>query len=134
MVGILLLSHGNLAQGLLDSSKLFFGEDIPRIEAICYDIEDVDTFDWEIDQAINHLDDGSGVLVMCDIYGGTPSNRCAYKLSDKIRVVTGVNLVMLLDALGRRMNAREIDDMDIKHIMESGKKCIVCLIDIYNQQ
>ena len=134
MIGILLLSHGPTAQGLLESSKLFFGDDVPRIEAICFDSENVDSFDWEIDQAINRLDDGSGVLIMCDIYGGTPANRCAYKVSDKIKVITGVNMVMLLDALGRRMNARNIDDMDINHIMESGKKCIVCLNDIYRKQ
>ena len=133
MIGILLLSHGPTAQGLLESSKLFFGDDIPNIEAINFDSDDVDAFDEEIDRAIARLDDGSGVLVMCDVFGGTPANRCAYKLSCRVKVVTGVNFAMVLDALGRRMNVRHISEVDVHHIIESGKKSIAYLNDIYSK-
>ena len=51
----------------------------------------------------------------------------------KVKVVTGVNMAMILDALGRRMNARNIDEIDIKHIMESGKKSIVCINELYQK-
>lgn len=133
MIGILLLSHGPTAQGLLESSKLFFGEDIPNMEAINFNSDDVDAFDTEIDKAIRRLDDGSGVLVMCDVFGGTPANRCAYKLSCRVKVITGMNLTMVLDALGRRMNVRHISELDVKHIIDSGKKSIAYLNDFYKQ-
>ena len=42
-------------------------------------------------------------------------------------------MAMILDALGRRMNARNIDEIDIKHIMESGKKSIVCINELYQK-
>ena len=133
MVGILILSHGKLAEGLLESGKLFFGEDVPGIETLCLEGQDVDVFDDQLDRAIKRLDDGSGVLVLCDIFGGTPANRSAYKVSNKVKVVTGVNMAMILDALGRRMNARNIDEIDIKHIMESGRKSIVCINEFYQK-
>ena len=82
MIGILLLSHGRLAEGLLDSCKLFFGE-MEKVQALCLEErEAVESFDQRIIHALRQLDDGSGVMVCCDLYGGSPANRCALLLKE----------------------------------------------------
>ena len=98
MVGILLLSHGSFARGLKESSNLFFGDDIPKLEALCYSGDDVEDFDRQIDEAIRRLDDGSGVLILCDLYGGTPANRCAYKISDGYILWQGSKVIWQKDS------------------------------------
>lgn len=128
MVGILLMSHGKMAEGMLDSCKLFFGEDVSQIKALCLSAEDnPEEFDERIKEVIKEIDDGSGIVAMCDLLGGTPSNRSMYCLNDRFQVITGMNFTMLLELLGRRMSINDINDLDITDLMEVGKNGIVNL-------
>lgn len=128
MVGILLMSHGKMAEGMLDSCKLFFGEDVSQIKALCLSVEDnPEEFDERIKEVIKEIDDGSGIVAMCDLLGGTPSNRSMYCLNDRFQVITGMNFTMLLELLGRRMSINDINDLDITDLMEVGKNGIVNL-------
>ncbi|MBR6958308.1 MAG: PTS mannose transporter subunit IIA, partial [Erysipelotrichaceae bacterium] len=69
------MSHGRMAEGMLDSSKLFFGDDIPQIKALCLMASDnPEEFDEKIRAAVEEIDDGQGVIAMCDLLGGTPCN------------------------------------------------------------
>ena len=96
MVGILLMSHGRMAEGMLDSSKLFFGDDIPQIKALCLMASDnPEEFDEKIRAAVEEIDDGQGVIAMCDLLGGTPCNRSALVLNDRLQVITGMNFSIL---------------------------------------
>ncbi len=90
------------------ATHLFDGEQ-ERIEAI--DVKaDQDLNDVNIvaSQAIARLDNGSGVLVLTDVFGGTPSN-CCHRLTvqGRVEVVTGVSLPMLLRAITYRKNDLE---------------------------
>ncbi|MDO4378713.1 MAG: PTS sugar transporter subunit IIA [Erysipelotrichia bacterium] len=126
MIGILLMSHGKMAEGMLDSCKLFFGDDVEKIKALCLNPEDdPEQFDNRIKEAIKELDDGSGIIAMCDLLGGTPSNRSIYCLSDRFQVITGMNFTMLLELLGRRLNVEDISEIDLAELMETGKSGIV---------
>ncbi len=126
MIGILLMSHGKMAEGMLDSCKLFFGDDVEKIKALCLNPEDdPEQFDNRIKEAIKELDDGSGIIAMCDLLGGTPSNRSIYCLSDRFQVITGMNFTMLLELLGRRLNVEDINEIDLTELMETGKSGIV---------
>lgn len=128
MIGILLMSHGKMADGMLDSSKLFFGEDIPQVKALCLEPSDnPEEFDDRIRAAIEEIDDGQGVIAMCDLLGGTPCNRSAFVLSDRVQVITGMNFTMLLELLGKRMAAEDLTDIDIEELMNVGKDGIVNL-------
>jgi PTS system mannose-specific IIA component len=64
---------------------------------------------------------------MVDLFGGTPSNRSIYVLSDKVKVITGMNFTMLLELLGARMGEFTVDD--VPRLIETGKDGIKCLND-----
>ena len=132
MVGILLMSHGRMAEGMLDSSKLFFGDDIPQIKALCLMASDnPEEFDEKIRAAVEEIDDGQGVIAMCDLLGGTPCNRSALVLNDRMQVITGMNFSILLELLGKRMSVNDISEIDIPELIQVGKDGIISLNDFF---
>ena len=125
------MSHGQMAAGMLNSAKLFFGDDIAQIEALCLKAEDnPEQFDERIKEAVKKVDDGHGVIAMCDLLGGTPSNRSAYVVSDRVKVITGMNFTMLLELLGKRLSVEDLKDLDLEELMNVGRDGIKCLNDL----
>ena len=136
MIGILLMSHGKMAEGMLDSCQLFFGEAIQQLQALCLAKEEsVEGFDERIRAALASLDEGQGVLVLCDLLGGTPAHRCVSLLTEgqKIRVITGMNLGMLIEILGIRATLSSVDQLDLKELTEAGKGGIVDLAEMMKE-
>ncbi len=132
MVGILLMSHGRMAEGMLDSSKLFFGDDIPQIKALCLMASDnPEEFDEKIRAAVEEIDDGQGGIAMCDLLGGTPCNRSALVLNDRMQVITGMNFSILLELLGKRMSVNDISEIDIPELIQVGKDGIISLNEFF---
>lgn len=132
MVGILLMSHGKMAEGMLDSSKLFFGDDIPQVKALCLMASDnPEDFDERIKEAIAEIDDGQGVIAMCDLLGGTPCNRSAMVLNDRVQVITGMNFSILLELLGKRMTVNDISELNIGELIQVGKDGIISLNEYF---
>ena len=132
MVGILLMSHGRMAEGMLDSSKLFFGDDIPQIKALCLMASDnPEEFDEKIRAAVEEIDDGQGVIAMCDLLGGTPCNRSALVLNDRLQVITGMNFSILLELLGKRMSVNDFSEIDIPELIQVGKDGIISLNEFF---
>lgn len=124
MKGIVIASHGRLAEGLFDSAKLFFGEQ-EQFAALCiHGGDNADDFYVSMKNTINAIDSGTGVLVMCDILSGTPCN-CAGRLleefQDRLDIVCGVNLPMVLQALTDRAS----DTLDISTICAEGASGIM---------
>lgn len=117
MKGILLASHGPLAEGMLQTSKLFFG-DQEQLEALCLKAEDnPDEFVDVLKSAIERLDTGEGVIVFVDLLFGSPCNCMARTLTDNVEVITGMNLSMLLELLG----SREMGTVDVDYLTQTGK-------------
>lgn len=136
MIGILLMSHGRMAEGMLDSCKLFFGDDVEKVRALCLmPSDDPEQFDERIRTAVSEIDDGSGVIAFCDLLGGTPSNRSMYIITEnpRFKVITGMNLTMLLELLGRRMMTENIDELDLDEIIEVGHNGTVSLNKMMEQ-
>ena len=113
MVGIVVASHGSLASGMLDALELLSGEH-EAIQAIGLQRGDSpDTFVSNVEDAINAVDEGEGVLVLVDLFGGTPSNAVAQLLErDDLNAVAGVNLPMLLSVVFAR------DEMNLSALTE----------------
>lgn len=106
MVGILVASHGALAQGLLDSASMIMGTpDLVKAESL-QPGDGAEEFRARMQRAISELDQGDGVLVLTDLFGATPSNSALYllanRLGNRVEVLTGVNLPMLLEAIMQR--------------------------------
>ena len=130
MIGVLVLSHGELANGMLDSIKLFFGDDIPQLKAECLHADDsINDFDIRIKDAVNELDDGHGVVILCDIFGGTPNNRCTLILNERIKVISGINFSLLMELLGSRLSIEDISELNINELIEVSKNGMVYLND-----
>lgn len=128
MKGIVITSHGPMAQGILDTSKLFFGEQAQMV-ACCLNAEDnPDEFVDVLKKAVNDVYTGDGVIVFCDMLFGSPCNCMARIIgedlnNDKIEVVTGVNLAMILQILA----VRESSDVSIQDLLTSGNEGIADL-------
>lgn len=111
MVGILLITHAPLGQAFLAAVAHMFSGQPERIEAIDV-VADQEPFDVNMRalEAIARLDDGSGVLVMTDVMGGTPSNCChMLTIAGKVEVIAGVSLPMLMRAITYRQG--DLDTM-----------------------
>ena len=96
MIGVVICTHAKLSSALLDAATMIVGE-FPHCETV--PVLPGDSGEKIVDaiqSAINKVDQGAGTLVLCDMFGGTPSNVSLSLLSDELEVVTGVNLPMLL--------------------------------------
>ncbi len=122
MLGILLLSHGDMAKGLCNTVSMFFGNDIEQFDHLCLKMEDdPDEFGSKIKEKLGELDTGEGVLVFCDLFAGTPAHQMTPLVSDKVRTITGMNLPLVMEALGNRMSG-QIGDIDT--LIKTGKSGI----------
>jgi PTS system mannose-specific IIA component len=97
MIGGVIVTHGQLASELVAAAEMIVGE-IHHITAVSIGWhDDVDVARAEVERAIERVDSGSGVLLLTDMFGGTPTNIAATFLGEApVEVVTGVNLPMVI--------------------------------------
>ena len=97
MIGVVVVTHGQLATELLNAAETIVG-DLPRFTAVSIGWhEDVQDARDEIARAIGRVDAEHGVLLLTDMFGGTPSNLGMTFLEvGKVEVLTGANLPMLI--------------------------------------
>ena len=110
MVGILLLTHAPLGQAFIEAATHVFRARPENFEALDV-VADQNPAEINVKarEAITRLDDGSGVLVITDVMGGTPSN-CCHQLAvpGHVEVIAGVSLPMLLRAITYRNSTLEV--------------------------
>jgi PTS system mannose-specific IIA component len=97
MIGVVVVTHGQLATELVNAAEMIVG-DLPRFVAVSIGWhEDTQEARTEIEQAIERVRQEDGVLILTDMFGGTPSNLAMSFLTEgKVEVITGVNLPMLI--------------------------------------
>ena len=97
MIGGLIVTHGRLAIELLNAAEMIVGE-IHHITAVSLGWhDDVDMATSMIEKAIERVKSPDGVLILTDMFGGTPTNIASTFLDHgKVEIVTGVNLPMLI--------------------------------------
>ena len=97
MVGIVIITHLKLGEELLAVAELIVGK-LKQFQAVSINpTEGVEEITEKISEAIRRVDRGKGILILTDMFGGTPSNISLSFLEEgKIEVITGVNLPMLL--------------------------------------
>lgn len=102
MLGVVIVTHGDLGSALIHSAEMIFGETAPYIYAVSIASISVeaDTFRQTLLDTIDRANSGDGVVVLTDLFGGTPSNLSISALGVKnIEIIAGVNLPMVLKAL-----------------------------------
>ncbi|MDK2801687.1 MAG: mannose system component [Clostridiales bacterium] len=107
MIGVLIVTHGDFGKELLKSAELIVGNQNHAMTLGLFHGDSVDNLRESIAKAIETLDEGDGVLVFVDLYGGSPSNATAMNMektltSSRFECITGVNLPMVLEALTMR--------------------------------
>ncbi len=99
MIGIIVISHGNFADELI-SAVNFVLSGKPAIKMVGMNLDttiDFDAFKKELKRTIKKVDKGNGVLLVTDMFGGTPSNiSLTFLEENKVEVISGVNLPMLI--------------------------------------
>jgi len=94
---VVVVTHGQLATELLNAAEMIVG-DLPRFTAVSIGWhDDVEVARQAIARAIERVNLGAGVLVLTDMFGGTPSNLgLSFLEAGRVEVITGVNLPMLI--------------------------------------
>jgi PTS system mannose-specific IIA component len=97
VIGVVVVTHGQLAIELVNAAEMIVG-DLPQFTAVSIGWhDDVNDAREEIVQAIERVRSAEGVLLLTDMFGGTPSNvGMTFLEKDRIEVITGVNLPMLI--------------------------------------
>lgn len=130
-VGLLLLSHGPLADALRETIHVLEPEDGDDVAALSLAWDEApDQAAARLEKAIGQADRGRGVVLLTDMFGGTPSNLAlAFLEKGRIEIVSGVNVPMVLKA---RALAREGKDArEIAHtLVERGRRAILAAAEL----
>jgi len=104
MIGILLVTHGDIGKSLIDCAANILDDHLISVESISINSnKNLNKYSNIISQKIEGLDSGNGVLIMTDIYGATPCNLLnKFIMKNKVEVITGINLPMLIKAISDR--------------------------------
>jgi PTS system mannose-specific IIA component len=124
MIGILIVSHRQLGDALIDCVEFILGEKPEALTAVSIDIrEEAADLRKKIENGIKKVNNRQGVLILTDMFGGTPSNLSYSFLEEgRIEVISGINLPMLIKAINVRA---EKDLGELAEYLEGfGKKSI----------
>lgn len=126
-VGIIIFTHADYGRALMSSAEGILGvQDGYEILSVGNNV-DVEAIMTSLRNAAERLDNGGGVVVFTDMFGGTPSNLAISLLGSRnVEVLSGVNLPMLLRALSRRGEslvdmAREAHEAGVQGIVAAGE-------------
>ena len=134
MINILVMSHGEFAEGICKSAEMIIGDQENLKPVIFNPGESLDTLVEKLKKAINEFDNDFPHLLLIDIFGGSPSNAAALLLAEnyKINAVSGVNLPMLLEALTERETTEA--DVLVKQLKAAGNEGIIDIVEAFSAE
>lgn len=124
MTGILVVTHAGLGRSLIETLEFIMDMKYENLAAISIDIkENPDTLLKKIKKGIKKVRHGQGVIIFTDMFGGTPSNLSySFLEEDKVEVMSGINLPILMKAMEIRDKAPLMETVQI--LVEYGKRSI----------
>lgn len=133
MIGVLVATHGEMAKGLFDAIDMICGAQEKFSIVSLERGQDAESFGEELGEKINELNSGEGVVVLVDLLGATPMNQSALNLykSDKVEVITGVNLPMVVTATMERDCFSDIKEL-VEKIKNDGKDSVCSVRELLN--
>lgn len=131
MIGVVVVAHFNLAREMVAATELIVGKQ-ERFEYVgIFPDEDVEKIKKKVVDALKRVDSRDGILVLTDMFGGTPSNISLSFLEEgKVEVVTGVNLPMLIKLVTYRQG-KTLSEL-ANFISQYGRKNINLATDVLN--
>ncbi len=122
MIGLVLVTHGNLATEFISAMEHVVGKQ-EQVQGVCIGPEDnMETRRSEILEKVHSVNSGKGVIVLTDMFGGTPSNLAISIMNETTEVIAGINLPMLIKvaSLRKEKNLKE----SVEGAQDAGKKYI----------
>lgn len=127
MLGIVIGTHGSFSDGIKDSAEVIMGA-VSNIETVNLNAgDDVQKLGDKIKDAVHTVDQGDGVIVLVDLVSASPYNQSVLSVSqfeeelqEKVYIVGGVNLPMLLETINHQMLSTPVSEISEK-LMEQGK-------------
>jgi PTS system mannose-specific IIA component len=104
MIGILIVTHSQLGDALIDAAEFVLGSRPPGVVSVSIDLnQNVDRLRERVSAGVKKVAQDGGVLILTDMFGGTPSNiSYSFLAEGRIEVLSGVNLPVLVHALDHR--------------------------------
>jgi len=133
MVGVVVITHCEIAGELVRAAELILGK-IPACAAIGIGADEkLERIAERVEQALARVDQGEGVVILTDLFGGTPSNvSLSFLQEKKVEVVSGVNLPMLLKiSVGRQ--GRDLKEV-VRTAKDAGRKNISIASEIMKKR
>ncbi|MCX8476185.1 MAG: PTS sugar transporter subunit IIA [Sphingomonas sp.] len=132
MIGLVLVTHGRLAEEFVVAMEHVVGKQ-ERIESICIGPDDdMESRRADIAEAIRNVDEGRGVIVLSDLFGGTPSNLAISLMeAGRIEVIAGINLPMLI-RLGSARKTMKVTEA-VAAARDAGRKYITVASEVLGE-
>ena len=113
MIGIVIVTHAQLGEALIEAAEFILGQRPAAIESISIDLsENAEKLRAKIVQGIKKVAGQSGVIILTDMFGGTPSNLSYSFLEEgRVEVLSGVNLPILIQAVNLRKKDIELGQL-----------------------
>ncbi len=127
MVGVIVVTHGQFGKYLLEAAQTILGPQEQCAHIAVEGAVEMSALLTELKQTVKRMETGDGVIILTDMFGGTPSNISLSLLQPgKVDVLTGANLPMLLRILGMRTQelsqlAQEAKNAAIQGIVVAGE-------------
>jgi PTS system mannose-specific IIA component len=129
MIGVVVVAHFNLAREMVAATELIVGRQAQFTYVDIFPDEDVENIKGRVVGALKNVNSGKGVIILTDMFGGTPSNISLSFLEEgKVEVVTGVNLPMLIKLVTYRRD-KVLAEL-AEFISNYGKKNIYVATDV----
>ena len=138
MFSIILISHGQMSQGILHSSEMIFGKQEDVVAVSLNPDEGPDDFRKKLEEAIASLGNTEKILFLADLWGGTPFNQASNLINEKEKggdwlITAGMNLPMVIESYSARFSGQDPKDV-IKGIVGEAKKGVKVFPEEFNPQ
>ena len=134
MIGIVVAAHGPLPNALLESCDMVLGE-LPQVAPVS--LMPGDSLEGLVDRlrdAADTVETGDGVLILLDMFGGTPANATAFlsQQREHVQAVTGVSLPMLLETFLARQSTDDLDELT-RTAVTAGQTGVVNVVEAFDK-
>ena len=135
MIGIVVVAHFGLAEKFVDAATHVAGKEADHIVAVTIDHQkDVQEINQDIANAIKQVESDDGVLILTDMFGGTPCNMSLPFLKEgTVEVITGLNLPMLIELVDGKNDGKSLTEF-AQSLLTLGQKNICMASDILSKK
>jgi mannose/fructose/sorbose-specific phosphotransferase system IIA component len=134
MIGIVLAAHGPLPDALLESARMILGDPGQIVTVTLMPGDSLEGLVERLRAAVEEVSAGDGVLILLDLFGGTPSNAAALLTQQlgQVYAVSGINVPMLLETLLDRQHSTDVRALAAT-AFESGQRGVVDIVTAFEE-